>query len=220
MVLDVRKERLIEEFVQDLLVDLEESKRSITTLRKQHEREILEITGEWTRDYRKLVREVQQLRLALQARLVEQEISNDMEQSLHDRLNTLQRRADSMQAQLEVERSAYTSIENVTDDYSDDETLSGDPEMVTDMSSSTCVSLPDRNGKFSPSPRRRTVSESQRRPSMLRIPLRPVKRQTPHVSPSVKSPDRKLNTGAYAGFSFNPLFFGPPESIPPQRTRT
>ncbi|KAF8966135.1 hypothetical protein BDZ97DRAFT_1639798, partial [Flammula alnicola] len=43
MVLDVRKERLTEEFVKDLIVEAEECKQAVISLRSEHEREVQEL---------------------------------------------------------------------------------------------------------------------------------------------------------------------------------
>lgn len=64
MVLDVRKERLTEEFVKDLIAEVEECKQAVVTLRSEHEREIQEIAEDWRQQCRKLSKEVEQLKLA------------------------------------------------------------------------------------------------------------------------------------------------------------
>jgi hypothetical protein len=72
MVLDVRKEKLLEEFVMDLIQELGEGKWVVGKMEEAHEHEILELTGEWSREYRK------RLKLAREASLVEQDVSNDL----------------------------------------------------------------------------------------------------------------------------------------------
>ncbi|KIK04981.1 hypothetical protein K443DRAFT_378613 [Laccaria amethystina LaAM-08-1] len=64
MVLDGRKERLLEEFVKDLMQELNESKLVVGKMKGAHEHEILELTWEWSREYRKPGREVERLKLA------------------------------------------------------------------------------------------------------------------------------------------------------------
>ena len=53
--------------------------RSERVVGKMREHEILELTGEWSGEYRKLAREVERLKLAGEASLVEQDPSNDLE---------------------------------------------------------------------------------------------------------------------------------------------
>jgi len=65
MVLDVRKERLIEDFVKELMVDLKESRETIISLRRAaHEQDTQEMAGEWQKVYRRLSDEVDRLKLA------------------------------------------------------------------------------------------------------------------------------------------------------------
>ncbi|KIK04957.1 hypothetical protein K443DRAFT_4150 [Laccaria amethystina LaAM-08-1] len=82
MVLDGRKERLLEEFVKDLMQELEASKWVVGKMKEAHEHEILELTGERNGEYRKLAREVERLKLAREASLVEQDFSNDLERRM------------------------------------------------------------------------------------------------------------------------------------------
>jgi len=82
MVLAVRKERILEEVVKDLIQELEEIKRVVGKMNEAHEHEILELTGEWSRECRKLAREVERLKLARDASLVEQDLLNDLERRL------------------------------------------------------------------------------------------------------------------------------------------
>ncbi|KAG5221383.1 hypothetical protein IMY05_C4420000500 [Salix suchowensis] len=55
MMVDVRKEGLVEDFVMDLIAELEASKKEILSVRESYEREITEINCEWMKDYRRLV---------------------------------------------------------------------------------------------------------------------------------------------------------------------
>ena len=74
MVTNVRKEKILEAFVKNLVQELEESKRVVGKMKEAHENEILELTGEWSRHYRKLAREVERLKLVREASLLEQDI--------------------------------------------------------------------------------------------------------------------------------------------------
>lgn len=201
MVLDVRKERLIDEFVKDLIQEVSEGKETVSSLRAAHEREILEITEEWRADCRKLVREVEHLRLAEQARMVQQEISNDLETSLFENLTSIKRRAECLE---NIWNRVPDREDRIEDEGSDGEvTLSGgdDMDVLSDMSSSTCVSSEHLRG-IKTSPR-------TQRANMLRTSTR-VPAATSSRSPNATSL-RKLDTGPYVGFSFNPLFYGHPE---------
>ena len=51
-------------------------------MKEAHEREILELAGEWSGEYGKLAREMERLKLAGEASLVKQELSNDLERRL------------------------------------------------------------------------------------------------------------------------------------------
>ncbi|TFK38400.1 hypothetical protein BDQ12DRAFT_683611 [Crucibulum laeve] len=220
MVLDVQKDRLVEEFVKDLIVEVDQSKQMINTLRADHEREIQEITGEWSRDYRKLVREVERLKLGRDAMLVQQEVSNELEQAMFDRLATLKRKSEALEDELDRYATRSHTTYTDSDDGDDEETLSGgDMDDMTNLSSSTCVSLQERIELRKPTSTRspsnhHTSVRPQLRPrlSSLRFPLRDSKGRTPAQSPiAITSPTRRVDTGPYAGFSFNPLFFGKAE---------
>lgn len=207
MVLDVRKERLIEEFVKELMVDLERSRETIKSLRAAHEREIEEMAGEWRKDYRRLSDEVDRLRLAQKARLIEQELSNTMESELIERSTLLCQKAGiSLDEYFE---EAYPG--------EDTETLTGSDlelEEMTNMSTSTYVGS---SGDLSPKPSFDGRSTRRGKPishqcttklSPLKIPRESGSTYL-RISPVAKSPTGKLNPGPYVGFSFNPLFFGP-----------
>jgi len=202
MVLDVRKERLTEEFVKDLLVELDEYKRSVVSLRAGHEKEMAEMAEEWKMDYRKMSREIEHLQLALGARTLEQELSNQMED---DFMLSGTQRHHGLEPSGEL--SGHTE-----DDVS---TLSGDSDFdeISNLSSSTIVG----SGQYSPNCKysfddasisiSRVVPDKQ---SLLRIPLRTTSSaslRTPSVNNN-KTPVRRLDPEPYVGFSFNPLFFG------------
>jgi len=207
--LDVRKERLIEEFVKELMVDLEKSRETIESLRTAHEREIEEMAGEWRKDYRRLSDEVNRLKLAQEARLVEQELSNAMESELIERSILLYQKAG-------------TSLDECCEAYpgEDTETLSGSDlelEEMSNMSTSTYVGStgelsPNSKSSFDGSSARKeklTFHQRTAKPSPLKISPRESGSTYLQISPVAKSPTGKLNPGPYVGFSFNPLFFGP-----------
>jgi hypothetical protein len=205
MVQDVRKERLTEEFVKDLIAELEECKQSIVTLRAEHEREIQELAGDWRKDCLRLAQHVQRLELAQESRRVEQELSNEMEADLVHRLSIAEHGE-------EVNRppSGLSGTYSCDDDA---ETLS-DTDFEQMSNTSTCVGS---GGDRSPNGKIEFVESSVDKTSptksrMVRLtPLKLTRESSSSsvcVSPATKSPARKLDPGPYAGFSFNPLFFG------------
>ena len=210
MVLDVRKERLMEEFVKELMVDLEKSRETIKSLRAAHEREIEEMAGEWRKDYRRLSDEVERLKLAQKARHVEQELSNTMESELIERSTLLYQRAG-------------TSLDEYFEEGypgEDTETLSGSDLELEEMSNMSTSTYVGSSGDLSPNSKSSFDGGSTRRgklifhqrttkPSPLKIPPRESGSTYLRISPVAKSPTGKLNPGPYVGFSFNPLFFGP-----------
>ena len=211
MVLDVRKERLIEEFVKELMVDLEECRETIKSLRAAHEREIEEMAGEWRKDYRRLSDEVDRLKLAREARLVEQELSNAMESELIERSTLLYQKA-GISLDEYCEEEAYPG--------EDTETLSGSDLELEEMSNMSTSTYVGSAGELSPNSKSSFDGRSTRRgklifhqrtekPSPLKIPPRESGSTYLRISPVAKSPTGKLNPGPYVGFSFNPLFFGP-----------
>ena len=210
MVLDVRKERLIEEFVKQLMADLEESRQTIKSLCAAHEREIEEMAGEWRKDCRRLFDEVDRLKLAQEARLVEQELSNVMESELIERSVILCRKAGISLDEYHGE--AYPS--------EDTKTLSGSDVELEEMSNMSTSTYVGSTGERSPSSKSSFDDSSTRRgklifhqraakPSPLKIPPRESGSTYLRISPVAKSPNGKLDPGPYVGFSFNPLFFGP-----------
>ncbi|EDR03520.1 uncharacterized protein LACBIDRAFT_307301 [Laccaria bicolor S238N-H82] len=188
MVLDVRKERLLEEFVKDLIRELEESKRVVGEMKEAHELEILEVTGEWSREYRKLAREVERLKLAREASLVEQDLSNELEGRLCEEVASSKRKLD--------------------DGWGVGREVDSDVEVMSNMSSSTCVESPPFSAKTRID--RESPKRTHRRGSSLALKVPPHAVSSKPLSPL--SPIRKLDTGPYVGFSFNPLFFGHTES--------
>ncbi|KAJ3865871.1 hypothetical protein EV359DRAFT_37801 [Lentinula novae-zelandiae] len=75
MVVDTRKEGMVEELVNDLVADLKRE-------REKHEREVEKMNAMWQEERQKLLSEIEMLRLGQQARLIEQEISNELEDRL------------------------------------------------------------------------------------------------------------------------------------------
>ncbi|KAK1232876.1 hypothetical protein PQX77_003989 [Marasmius sp. AFHP31] len=82
MVLDTRREGMIEELMKELVTEIEDNRKEMNTLKERHEWEVREINGNWTQDYQGLLREVEALRLGKRARDIEQELSNEMERHL------------------------------------------------------------------------------------------------------------------------------------------
>ncbi|KAF8804041.1 hypothetical protein BYT27DRAFT_7194755 [Phlegmacium glaucopus] len=206
MVLDVRKERLVEEFVKELMADLEESRRAIKSLRLEHEREIEEMAGEWRKDYRRLSDEIEKLQLAQEARLVEQELSNTMESELIERLGLLHQKAGRRDCMAETGE--------------DTETLSGSDLEFEEMSNTSTSTYVGSTGERSPnfkssfsgsSPGKEKLTSHQRaaKLSPLKIPPRESGSTYLRISPVAKS---QPDPGPYVGFSFNPLFFGPADN--------
>lgn len=205
MVQDVRKERLTEEFVKDLIAELEECKQSIVKLRAEHEREIQELAGEWRKDCRRLAQQVERLELAQESRRVEQELSNEMEADLVHRLSIAEHGE-------EINRppSGLSGTYSCNDDV---ETLS-DSDFEQMSNASTCVGSggdhsPNRKIEFVENSVDKTVPTKS--PKVRLSPLKLTRESSSpsiYVSPTTKSPVRKLDPGPYAGFSFNPLFFG------------
>lgn len=142
MVLDVQKERMVEEFVKDLIEDVAASKREVDDLREEHTKEIEEVHGDWIKDYRRVARELETLKLAQEARLAEQEVSNTMEESLCESLRAGKRRVEALEEKIaEYGRDGYTSSNGVPANYSDDEATDVELDNLSELSSSsTCVS--------------------------------------------------------------------------------
>jgi hypothetical protein len=160
MVLDVQKERLVEEFVKDLIEEVEESKRNMESMREAHEREIEEMNGEWMKDYRAVMRELDSLKLAQETRLLEQEITNEEDDSLFKNLLAGKRRVEELEKKIaEYEEQGYASSSDDTvvastskryDTASAHHDASTDIELdlISETSSSrTCVSTGHDTGR-------------------------------------------------------------------------
>ncbi len=200
MVQDVRKERLTEEFVKELLAEMDEYKRSIASLRAEHEKEMAEMAEGWKKDYQRMSKEIELLQLAQEARLMEQDISNQMESDLLERLVPLEQNTCTMFAE-----------ECLDDDL---ETLSGGSDLdgASSLSTSTVVGSPQSspNGKLS-------FNEGSLKPKTVRKHLPPLTLPQRAIisgaietsaTPNFRTPARRLDPEPYEGFSFNPLFFG------------
>lgn len=128
--------------MKDLIQELEESNRVVGKKNEAHEHQILELMGEWSREYRKLAREVESLKLAREASLVEQDLSNDLERRMCEEAASSKRKAD--------------------DGWEVDSAV----EVTSNMTSSTCVEfnesppLAPRHQSF----RRRPTTEGVRWP--------------------------------------------------------
>ena len=136
MVLDVWKERLLEEFVKVLPFKSWRSKRVVG---KMHEHEILKLTGARSGEHGKLLREVERLKLAREASLVEQHLSNDLERRLCEEVASSERKVDDGRA---VGRE-----------------IGSDVEVISNMSSSTCVDF----NESPPSIAEARISQSRQR---------------------------------------------------------
>jgi len=197
-----------------LLDELEESKEMVSEIRERHEEEIREIHGDWLKEYRRVVKENEELRLEQHARLAEQEVSNELEQSLYDaatlghqRIKELEGDGDSTlvgdtfdDASLLFPGSSSHSVDGTeVDDLTEVDGMST-------MSSATCVSFQE----LSNWPGKSSTLARQRRQSPMSVEEWMEKRR---LSRRQSASLRKLDTTPYAGFSFNPLFFGNPETL-------
>ncbi|KAF9039279.1 hypothetical protein BJ165DRAFT_378181 [Panaeolus papilionaceus] len=204
MVLEVQKDRMTEDFVKELLVELDDCKKAMASLREEHEREILEITEDWRRDCRQLARQVEILQLAQQAHSMEQLLSNEVESEMINRIIAFQ----EAQSQDCYPPEAYA-------DFHSDNGSEIELDRLSNMSTSTCVGsggVPTPLRKFSfdeNSAVYETPSKpSKVAPSPLRLASRASSGSFSLESPkTLKSPVRKLEEGEYVGFSFNPRFF-------------
>ncbi|KAJ3515220.1 hypothetical protein NLJ89_g1887 [Agrocybe chaxingu] len=206
MVVDVRRERLTEEFVKELIAELDECRREMATLREEHEKEMAEMAGDWRRDCRRLSREVERLKLAQDAYLWEQELSNGLEDDLMTRLALSEWRFDPV---------AGSSVPELDEDT---ETLSeGESEQMSIMSNTSTSTFVGSTGIPSPSSKlsfeESTPSKRRRRAQLT--PLKIVLRQSSSSSLSIaNSPHSAISSpgtyepASYVGFSFNPIFFG------------
>ncbi|RDB21851.1 hypothetical protein Hypma_010869 [Hypsizygus marmoreus] len=186
MVLDVQKERMVEEFVKDMIGEVEEGKRELERLREEHEREVREIEGEWVKEYRGVVRELERLRLAQSARMVEQEVANELEDGLCESLREGKRHVQELEEKLAAlakeewgSSNEDTLVDASTVYYShDDETTDVELDTVSELSSSsTCVGFSDSGHRSTdttspgsgtnPQRRRRCVSHGPKGGSLL-----------------------------------------------------
>jgi len=190
MVQDVRRERLTEEFVKDLLVEMDGHKRAVGMLKSEHEKEMAEVAEGWKGDYQRLCKEIERLQLAQDARLMEQELSNEIETDLLERL-------------ILQEHNATRLEERIAED--DSATLSGD----SDVSTSTVVGSVGQC-----SPNKFTFDDVSPKSAIELSPLQLPRRRTISLASVnsgrslVKAPIRRLGPEPFVGFSFNPLFFG------------
>lgn len=203
MAVDVRKEAMIEEFVVELVEELEESKRRVGEMQGGHEREVREIQGDWLKEYRRVVVENERMRLEHHSRLVEQEVANEVEQSLVEALGWSRQRIGELEnADLEStlvgDMEEGESILFSGSEYSVDDTLMDDQvdidEGMSTTSSATYVSS-ERGASRSAKLGKHASDASLRTAALRRQSL------------------RKLDVTPYAGFSFNPLFFGNTETL-------
>lgn len=209
MMQDVRKERLAEEFVRDLIAEVQECKQTIVTLKRDHEREVQELAEDWRKECRQLRQEVERLRLARDAHLLEQDLSNEMEGELLERLQLAEEEMDVLD-----EQSVQLRDDSLIGD-NDDTLYLSDSEHMSNISSSTCVDGSPNEKSFFDEVSAEKMYTRTRHSSLpsLRTPSRRQSLTYIAVSPtSTKSPGRRLDPGPYAGFSFNPLFFGPAPS--------
>lgn len=231
MAMDVRKEAMIEEFVLELLKELRENEQALAELREAREMEVREMQGDWLKEYRRLVHENERLHLALNARQAEQDVSNELEQSLHDNLVLSRKRIRELEEGVQetafgetVDKrrrvSTASSTTAVADDDDEMDDLTEVDEGMSTMSSATCVSIEgtdsSRFTKFQPSGKRQRHSS----PAIWSKSSQQSALEKWRSSHQRSIPLRKLDTTPYAGFSFNPLFFGHPETLVVSPSRT
>ena len=106
--------------------------------------EILDLTG-WNREYRKLAREVERLKLAREASLVEQDLSNDLERRMCEEAASSKRKVEDGWAEVES---------NV--------------EVMSNVSCSTCVEF---NESPPPAPRYGLAESRRTEPTAERVRL-------------------------------------------------
>ncbi|KAF9443390.1 hypothetical protein P691DRAFT_809059 [Macrolepiota fuliginosa MF-IS2] len=222
MAVDVRKEAMIEEFVMELMQELQQGKQAVAGMKEGHEREIREIQGDWLKEYRRLARENELLRLERHARLAEQEVSNELEQSLYDSVERSQQRVRELEhgdgestlvGDAFDEGSILFSGSSSSVDGTEIDDLTEVDEGMSTISSATYVSLQESSNwyeKSSNPARRQRQSISINHPYSKTLDTSIEKRS---LSRRQSMPPRKLDTTPYAGFSFNPLFFGNPEML-------
>ena len=194
MVHDVRKERMIEEYVKELLEELGDCKRTIAEMKERHETEIQEMAGEFRKSYRQAATQIERLTLARDARLIEQEMSNEWEGELVGRLAlreaAFRRRADEELSEVSTEGEYMSETEL---------------EAMSNMSATTCV---DSAGNPSPSRRVSLMGSTPERKRTRSSMPTPIRLKLESLAARAGSPRSRNSSGSYAGFSFNPLFYG------------
>ena len=138
---------------------------------------------EWSREYRKLAREVERLKLAWKASLVEQDLSNDLERRMCEEAASSKRKVDDGWA---VGREVESYVEHIIIDLCRPQRTTTTQRQCTDWS--RVLKKREPVGLEGPYPC-----------SILPASLSPL------------SPIRQLDTGPYDGFSSYPLFFGQTE---------
>ncbi|KAF8659284.1 hypothetical protein AX16_001858 [Volvariella volvacea WC 439] len=113
--------------VEDLTQEVEEGKRQLLALKQEHQRQLDELNNEWMQDYGAVVRENQKLRLGQEAKLVEQELANELEQALFEKLES------SKEDGVPLRFPSSTIPE-------DEEGVDEDITMVSEISTATCIS--------------------------------------------------------------------------------
>ncbi|KAF5320175.1 hypothetical protein D9611_010255 [Ephemerocybe angulata] len=124
MVLDVQTDRMVEEFVKDVLEEAHSDRQAVLDLRQEHEKDVREMVEVWRKERISMRREIERMRAALEAKSLEQEISNDLEDRLFE--NAFSRGDDSEDDNAQYIEVGYTSEDDMT--------------MLS--SSSTCVGTP------------------------------------------------------------------------------
>ncbi|TFK20179.1 hypothetical protein FA15DRAFT_673728 [Coprinopsis marcescibilis] len=214
MVLDVQKERMVEEFCKDLIEEAAESRKEVTKVKSEREKEIREVIEEWREENRRLRQEVKMLKAAQEAKALEQELSNDLEDRLVERLDVFAQKQKELEVETETEADdaptpiatlppmPFSQRDNLPDpeEYydSDDDDADTYLEEMSTMSSTSSTST--RVGSPSPSPMKKP------RVRLHSLPTSAAKARI----------HRKLDNSGYVGFSFNPLFYGTREEISPK----
>ncbi|GLB42700.1 hypothetical protein LshimejAT787_1201490 [Lyophyllum shimeji] len=163
MVCDVQKERMVEEFVKDLIGEV----------KSERERCEREVRGQWVGEYRRVREEVERMRVAREARMVEQEVGNELEERLVQRVREAEGRVRELEERLAryVEEDEDEVTLNGADGgceagvrEDDEDATEVETDTISELStSSTCVSSGGsikRPSTSSPGlpPRRRCIS--------------------------------------------------------------
>ncbi|KAG5637473.1 hypothetical protein H0H81_004444 [Sphagnurus paluster] len=175
MVCEVQRERMVEEFVKELIAEAKEARQELEELKSGHEREVREMHGEWVKDYREVVREVERLKLAQRARLAEQAVSNAAEDSLFESLRERAMRVEELEKKLKEFEEEDVTLNGADMFFNtgekDDEATDVELDTLSELSSSsTCVSSGGSvrraaKGSIEGIPRRRCVSQGGFTPS-------------------------------------------------------